>query len=219
MNVGYMFAVPLAETRMDNPESLCESLTQLFLEKERQGDTWRNELKRDTQHGPLFESRFDLFQWPDPPVRSLAGFCHTSLASVLKEICEYSDEEFSRLVFDYHSWFHVTRKGGYQGLHHHQNASWSGIFCVDPGDVMEDRPQSGAVRFHDSRSYADQYMDDGNRRLNVTCRHGSYQIQHEAGKLMMFPSYLDHEIFPYEGERPRVVVAFNCSINFDTQTA
>jgi hypothetical protein len=29
----------------------------------------------------------------------------------------------------------------------------------------------------------------------------------------MFPSHLNHEIFPYLGERPRIVIAFNCSIN------
>jgi hypothetical protein len=29
---------------------------------------------------------------------------------------------------------------------------------------------------------------------------------------VIFPSFLMHEIFVYRGERPRIVVAFNCSI-------
>ena len=211
MNLGYMFAVPLADFRMDDPQPLCDELSRLFLEKESQGDQYRNEIARDTQHG-LFESKFDVFHWTDAPVRQIAGFCHTGVATVVNELSDYSEEEFQSLVFDYHAWFHVTRKGGFQGLHHHQNASWSGIFCIDPGDTPEDFPNSGAVRFHDPRGSADQYRDAGNNRLKMPVQHGSYQIQHQTGKLIVFPSYLDHEVLPYHGDRPRIVVAFNCWI-------
>jgi len=215
MKLGHLFAVPLAELRIEEPAPLCAELGALFLAREAAGAEYRNEIRRDTQHGALFESRFDLFRWPDPPVRQLAAFCHRGVASVLRSVSDYTDAEFQRLSFDYHAWFHVTRRGGYQGLHNHQNATWSGIYCVDPGDDLPDRPQSGAVRFHDPRGFADQYMDAGNQRLNLACRHGSYQIRHEAGKLLVFPSYLTHEVFPYEGERPRIVVAFNCWVRLD----
>lgn len=217
MKLGHLFAVPLAELRMDEPEALSRELTGLFLAKEAAGDSFRNETRRDTQQG-LFESRFDLFQWTEPPVKRLTAFCHRAVASVLRSVSDYTDAEFGALRFDYHAWFHVTRRGGYQGLHNHPNATWSGIYCVDPGDELPDRPQSGAVRFHDPRGFADQYIDAGNERLNLTLRHGSYQIRHEAGKLLVFPSYLAHEIFPYEGERPRIVVAFNCWIRMKDAT-
>ncbi|MGH8496476.1 MAG: TIGR02466 family protein [Gammaproteobacteria bacterium] len=211
MKLGQIFAVPFAELRLENPEPLARELTELFLRKEAAGDAFRNEVRRDTQHG-LFESRFDLFQWRDPPVRQLTKFCHTGVASVLRGVSDYSDAEFNALRFDYHAWFHVTRRGGYQGVHNHPNATWSGIYCVDPGDGLPDRPGSGAVRFHDPRGFADQYMDAGNERLKVSMRHGGFEIHHEVGKLLIFPSYLKHEVFPYEGERPRIVVAFNCWI-------
>ena len=95
------------------------------------------------------ESKFDLFRWTDPPVAKLAQFCHLSLTETLRQLTTYSQEEFGRFRFDYHAWFHVTRRHGYQGQHNHPNASWSGIFCVDPGDVLPDRPDSGLVRFHE----------------------------------------------------------------------
>lgn len=212
MKLGHLFAVPLAEARLEDPQPLSRELSELFLAREHAGDEFRNETRRDTQHGALFESRFDLFQWPEPPVRRLALFCHRTVASVLKSVSDYSDQEFGHLTFDYHAWFHVTRRGGYQGLHNHQNATWSGIYCVDPGDELPDRPRSGAVRFHDPRGFANQYLDAGNERLKLALRHGSYEIRHETGKLLVFPSYVNHEIFPYEGERPRIVVAFNCWI-------
>ncbi len=213
MMIGQLFAVPLAEFRLEKPEPLLGDLKTLFLEAEEQGDKFRNRIRRDTQHGALFESRFDLFRWSQAPAQALAKFCHTAMATVIKELSDYSDEELGKLKFDYHAWFHVTRKGGYQGLHNHSNASWSGIFCVDPGDAVPDRPDSGVVRFHDPRANANYFMDAGNSRLKLAVRHGGYQIHHEPGKLLIFPSYVNHEVFAYMGERPRIVVAFNCWIN------
>ena len=199
MKIGYLFSVPLVEFRMDNHEGLCEQLTTLFLQKAEQDDGVRNEIRRDTQHGELFESKFDLFHWQDEPVKELAKFCHRALASTIFELSDYSEDEFSKLVFDYHAWFHVTKNGGFQALHHHQNASWSGIFCVDPGDSPQEFPYSGAVRFYDARGFADQYRDAGNNRLKLPAKFGGYQIDHEAGRLLIFPSYVDHEIFPLYG--------------------
>lgn len=212
MILGHLFAVPLAEERMPEAESLNKELTRIFLEAEEAGDQYRNEIRRDTQHGALFESRFDLFRWEQPSVRKLAAFCHGALAQVVAELSDYNKEELGQLKFDYHAWFHVTRKGGYQGLHNHQNASWSGIYCVDPGEPVADRPDSGVVRFHDPRANANYYLDAGNSRLKMPAHHGVYEVRHEAGKLLIFPSYLNHEIFAYAGDRPRIVVAFNCWI-------
>ena len=38
-----------------------------------------------------------------------------------------------RMLISSDSWFHVTRRGGFFALHNHPNASWSGVYCVDPG--------------------------------------------------------------------------------------
>ncbi len=212
MKIAHLFAVPIVEFRLDDHEALNGELTALFLEREAEGDAYRNEIRRATQGAAVFESRFDLFRWPDAPVRRLTAFCHQNVAATVQALSDYSDDELGKLVFDYHAWFHVTRTGGYQGLHNHQNASWSAIYCVDPGDSPVDQPDSGVVRFHDPRGCADYYLDAGNRRLKMPSTLGAYQVRHEAGKMVVFPSYLYHEIFPYRGERPRIVVALNCWI-------
>lgn len=212
MKLKTCFAVPLAELQMEQPDALCAELAGLFLDCEKEPEKYRNEIRRNTQHG-LFESRFDLFQWQQPAVQELARFCHAGVFNLVANLTGQSGDDLRRLRFEYHSWFHVTRPGGFQGVHNHQNASWSGIFCVDPGDQPEGQPQSGVVRFLDPRPGAFMYMDEGNRGLKTPFNHGAMQIRHEKGKLLVFPSYVMHEIFPYLGERPRIVVAFNCWIN------
>jgi len=210
MNIGNLYATPYAEVVHPDAARLCAELQELFLDCEKQGDKYLNKIQRDAQNGKLFESTFDLFYWQNKAVQELREFCHLSLATLLKQVSDYTDEEFSKLNFDYHSWFHVTRKGGYQGLHNHPNASWSGIFCVNPGDDIPESPESGSVRFHDPRNGANYYSDAGSDRWKYPFNIGGRKIQHQPGKLFLFPSFLNHEIFPYEGEKqPRIVVAFN----------
>jgi uncharacterized protein (TIGR02466 family) len=208
LNLQRLFSVPLTYFDMPAPERLNEALRKLFLECDGK-EEFRNAIRRDTQKGDLFESKFDLFTWPQPEIRELGMFCHTGISRVVQEVSDYTQDEFSGIQIDYHAWFHVTRAGGYQGLHNHSNASWSAIYCVDPGEDVPDRPESGAVRFHDSRTNANYFADAGNTRLTGEFAAGSYQIKHRAGRLWVFPSYVLHEVLPYLGERPRIVVAMN----------
>jgi uncharacterized protein (TIGR02466 family) len=123
---------------------------------------------------------------------------------------QHTPEDKKRIAFDMHSWFHITRRGGYQRTHNHPNASWSAIYCVDPGDT-DDTGQacSGIVRFLDTRTGADMYRDPANVQLTAPFTMGPWDLRHRAGQMVVFPSYLLHEISPYEGERPRIVVALN----------
>ena len=206
------FAVPIGRVTFPDVEPLCDALETLFLAKAAEGEPWRHQKYIDTMHGDLFESRFDLFRWPEAPVRRLAGLCHEALALHVGQLNGYDAAALEKLRFDYHAWFHVTRKHGFQGQHNHPNASWSGIFCVHPGDELPDRPDSGLVRFHDPRTHIDMYSDAGNRHLQPPWSMGTCDWRHRRGQLLLFPSYLRHEIYPYAGDRPRIVVAFNCWI-------
>lgn len=190
-------------------EDLNHELTELFRSKEKQGDQHRNPNKIGTQVGELFESTFDLFSWPDPPVRQLASECHTLLYHIVEKLNDYTKEEMDNLRFHYDAWFHITRHGGYQSIHYHPNASWSGIYCVSPGEKVDDRPESGAVKFYDPRAASFMHVDPGNDRLNAAFSGTPIYLNHKQGQLAIFPSWLMHEVLPYMGKSERVVVAFN----------
>ncbi len=115
MKVGYLFSVPLADLRLEQHESLDQELAELFLARESEGDKYRDPIRRDTQHGSVFESRFNVFDWPDPPVRQLAAFVHTSLASVVNSLSDYTPEEFTRLGYDERQVMSLFREPFYAG--------------------------------------------------------------------------------------------------------
>jgi len=214
MKIHSLFAVPLGEYQMppEQAEPLCAALKQLFINKVAQGTARSNETSRDTQKGQLFESCFDLYEWPETEVQQMATYVKTCLKDFLAQITELSPEQLDTCEYRFHAWFHITRRGGRQGIHNHSNASWSGIYCIDPGQPAADYPDSGVVYFHDPRSNANIYEDSGQKYLSPPFAHGALRVEHRAGRLVFFPSYLLHEIFPYFGAGERIIAPFNCRI-------
>ncbi|WP_368561724.1 TIGR02466 family protein [Pseudoxanthomonas sp. UTMC 1351] len=201
-----LYATPMLQSQLPDAAEINRQLTLLFLSLESEGKRHRDIIERDTQYG-IFESNFYLHKRKEPPVRMLFDFIDNALLAFIQGISAYSDEQMSNIEFEMHSWFHVTRQGGFQSAHNHPNASWSAIYCVDSGDSSA--AHSGAVRFHDPRTGSDMYRDPANENLQIPYRLGSWQLNHKPGQLLAFPSYLLHEVFPYIGERPRIVVALN----------
>lgn len=204
-----LFATPAMIARHPTAETLNPLLSALFLQWEQEGDKHRSHVKRDTQTG-IFESHFGLHLQRDPAVAELFRFVYQTLVAFVRGMNRYTPEDLQRIEFDMHSWFHITRRGGYQRAHNHPNASWSAIYCVDPGDPADDgQARSGVVRFLDTRTGADMYRDPANVQMRDPYTMGPWDLRHRAGQMVVFPSYLLHEIAPYEGERPRIVVALN----------
>jgi hypothetical protein len=209
------FATPIVSVSIPDFEQLNAELVPLFLAKEKAGDAFRHDIRIPTQVGPVFESRFDLFEWPDAPVQRLAGEVHNVLFSLVGRLNTYRPEEMADLTFFYDSWFHVTRTGGYQSIHYHTQASWSGIYAVQTGDSVDDRPESGQVKFYDPRGPVFMHVDPGNERLEPRYSAIPVYLQHRPGQLVLFPSWLMHEVLPYVGRSERIVVAFNAWIRRD----
>ena len=204
-----VFATPLVTATLPESDSLNRELTELFLEKEKQGNKYRTPVHIPTQVGDIFESTFDLFDWPEAPVQKLARECQRTLRDFVATINRYSNAEIDQFRFHYHAWFHITRRGGYQSVHYHPKASWSGIYCVRAGDKVDDRPESGMVKFYDPRGAVFMHADPGNERLTPTFSTTPVYLKHIEGQLVIFPSFLMHEVLPYMGEGERIVAPFN----------
>ena len=130
-SIQTLFPVPVAVDRHPAPAALNAALRTLFLSRE--GDEARNPSPYTERNDALFESRFDLFGWPDPTVRELREFCMARLLQLVQQLNQHPPERMRTLRASVESWFHITRRNGWFGVHNHPNASWSGVYCVDPG--------------------------------------------------------------------------------------
>jgi predicted 2-oxoglutarate/Fe(II)-dependent dioxygenase YbiX len=62
----------------------------------------------------------------------------------------------------------------------------------------------------DTRTGADAFLDPANQRLRQPFIVSDLDLQLQAGQLVVFPSYLFHEVTPYYGSDTRITVATNC---------
>ena len=70
-----MFPVPFAFDQHPAPEPLNAALRALFLAREGEGAAFANPHPYTERNTSLFESRFDLFAWPQPEIAELREFC------------------------------------------------------------------------------------------------------------------------------------------------
>ena len=194
VQVQPFFAVPFGFAQLENCATLNADLRALF--------TQRN--------GQVFESEFQLFRAPDAPVQQLKQFCFSSLLGLIAELNKYDEATMRRLLIHSDSWFHITRRGGFFGLHNHPNARWSGVYCVSPGQHDADKPDSGLLSFVNPATMSAMHSDAANANMRGAFGTGIRHVKFEPGQLVLFPSWVLHDVKPFEGDGERVTIAFNC---------
>jgi uncharacterized protein (TIGR02466 family) len=208
IQVHPLFAVPFGEVRLDDCERLNQELEALFLARET--DEHKNPSPSHIPQAETFESRFNLFRWPEACVQELRHFMLDAVARMVIETTTLRVADLPRLRFHNHTWFHISRYAGSFIAHNHPLASWSAVYCVRPGESMPERPESGVLRFLDTRQGADTYTDPANTPLHRAYALRPLEIRLTAGQMVIFPSYVFHEVAPFYGRDMRITVATNC---------
>ena len=89
-----------------------------------------------------------------------------------------------------HAWATVHRGGMHHLSHTHPDHMVSGVYYVSVP------PQAGGIIFSDPRGRFPPFDET----LTITPK---------AGDLILFPSWLTHEVAPTPGTTPRISIAFN----------
>ena len=211
------FAVPFAETLLTDCAALNADLAALFLAREAEGARYANPHPSMQITRQMFESEFEVFSWPEPCVQKLREFCLAALSRTIAQLNGYKAEEVARMQIASHTWFHVTRKGGYFGLHNHPMASWSGVYCVSAGQDDGAHVDSGKLHFSNPLQVANMFIDPANSHLRPPYAMSGRSYRLVPGQLVLFPSWVNHEVLPFFGEGERITVAFNAWFHLDEQ--
>ena len=208
IKVRALFATPFGEMRLQNCERLNRDLEALFLQRET--EEYRNPSPSHVPQLETFESRFNLFRWTESCVQELRTFMLNAVAQMVIETTSLKPQDIAKLSFQNHTWFHISRYAGSFVLHNHPLASWSGVYCVRAGENVPQHPDSGLLRFLDVRQGANAYLDPANATLQRAYALAPVELKLEAGQLVIFPSYVFHEVTPFYGRDTRITVATNC---------
>ena len=190
-----------------NSTDMANQLRDVILDCENEDFRKKNSPQRS--HDSVFESEFDFLSWKREPIPQFRELMVGYLGNFLKLVNEMKDDDLNKLKFDNDCWFHIYRNGGYFQPHNHPNASWSTIYCVDPGDeTPQNDSMAGHVMFTDPRQ-TNSYMDPANTNMRRDMSFNAIRLRLKPAELLIFPSYLYHTVEPYIGERPRISIAAN----------
>ena len=207
-----LFAVPFATSLYPDAKRVNPALRDYALAWEKSG-TAANPRPLTHRNDALFESHFNLFREENPAVQELKRFCWDQLLDVIGQLNGYDLATIQRLEIFNDCWFHVTRRGGFFGLHNHPNASWSGVYCVDPGRHDPDKNSSGVLSFVNPMLMNAMHIDAGIAKIPPPFGNQIASLRLGSGELVLFPSWVLHDVKPYEGDGERVTIAFNCWFN------
>lgn len=189
-----MFSTPVFWCVLKDVDALNAELRDLILEQERASTS----MVKSNQGG--WQSPSEFFRWEGAAVATLARYARRAVEVATSRIIPQN----LRMEFHLSSWAAVNRKGHYNTTHVHPMATWSGVYYVDPGDESPDSA-GGLLEFDHPIMASVMTFFPGvlpSARL----------VRPEAGMMILFPSYLQHSVRMYTGERPRICVPFNAHI-------
>ena len=191
MEIHQVFSTPLAYHKN---EDIVDGLKNYILDNPPQGID--SNVAIQIKHN-LKESSFDFFNSDHIIIKESMNYFANCL---LETIGQIQNKNLDYGVGFIDSWCHIGKKYSSHEVHKHSNCSWCGIFYVDIGDVG-----SGETVF---KNPIDSTFKDAGNNYAFT----SLRVIPENGKLVLFPSYLDHYQSLYTGDKERIVIGFNMTL-------
>jgi uncharacterized protein (TIGR02466 family) len=198
------FATPVVVATLPDAEALNLELRRIILERERQ--------EEGVQHSNLggWQSSWDFEAW--------GGAAARRLLDAARELATRMTSDRTgrpvRIAWKSNAWANVNRKGHGNEFHTHPGAYWSGTYYVDDGGIDQDHGLDGAFEIQDPRGVAPAMYAPhlGFAMPGGQSAGASELIFPKSGQLILFPSWLQHAVRPYQGDRMRISIAFNFSV-------
>jgi uncharacterized protein (TIGR02466 family) len=193
--IEHIFSTPIFWHALKHADALNGQLREVILEHEKTTPS----VAKSNQGG--WQSPPDLFDWDEPSIRSLHGYI---MAAVNAATARIGVPPKFKVEFKLYGWAAVNRKGHYNTTHVHPMSTWSGTYYVDAGDEAPDAPGAQLEFSHPITASPMNFFPGilPSARL----------VRPETGMIILFPSYLQHSVRMYGGERPRICVPFNAHL-------
>lgn len=191
----HLFFVPFFSHLWAGKADLNARLRDLILAREKEHPG-----QRKTNVGG-WQSTEDLHRWTGEAGQELVGMVTDLVNTATSQLFAHfqTSDEFS---WGLAMWANVNRRGDYNLVHVHPGSTWSCVYYVDAGDVDKSENEHGAITFFSP-------LLASTNSFFTKALPNQFTVQPEAGRMVLFPSYLQHQVHPYFGEKPRISIAIN----------
>ncbi len=203
INVQHLFSAPILSFAWKDMENLNDELGEIILARRREFPS-----ERMTNAGG-WQSAKDLHTWGGKAVQELLTKIDIAVYMISSQC--FGEEALDSLKEKWclAAWANVNEKGDYNNLHNHTGGIWSGVYYVSPGSEDPDYPLSGVITFKNP-TLAPLAID--NLKPPVFIREffrSEYSLRPQPGQMILFPSWLEHQVHPYFGQVPRISVSWD----------
>jgi uncharacterized protein (TIGR02466 family) len=198
--IHLIFPTPILVNNImeDDPQAAkhTASINKLMLDLEREDDGCKHNL-----HGG-YRSVDGFLKRSDPAIVWLRSII-VPRAKLLLGLVRGDD-----ILFDITGWGAVLRVGDAQNVHVHPGSVYAGVYYVTVPPEVGLKGSAGCLMFHDPRNGAPMMQLVRGKNFYGS---GSVQVCPKSGILVMFPSWLQHEVKPLlDGmSGPRIAISFN----------
>jgi uncharacterized protein (TIGR02466 family) len=196
-----LFPTPIAVFDLPGMDAVNAELAAQLLAEEQAVPSWH----RANVGG--WHSVPDLSQRPQPCFRTLMRAVVDQVTGVVRALAaDAGIEEVPAFRYGVTAWAMILRDGHYVTLHDHGDVHWSVAYYVDAGDSGDAAPEpSGRLAFVDPRR-------SGRSIPELPLFPTSFDLKPRTGALVVFPGWLQHHVHPYRGQRPRICVSANLTM-------
>ena len=198
-----LFSTPVVISELPDAPALNADLRAVIIDRET--------THPGTEHSNLggWQSDWDMDRWGGAAAIKLLAIGRNTANRVT------TDRQGNPVVLTWKAnmWANINRSGHGNEFHSHPGSFWSGVYYVDDGGIDADPALGGELEFMDPRGpgpamYA-PHLAFGKAGLSVGANE---TVQPKAGRLVMFPAWLLHQVRPYQGKAQRISIAFNLSL-------
>jgi len=158
-----------------------------------------------------WQSLPDFWDWPEPCVAHLKGEIDRGVQQIntMPTLLERRNEPSKRVSYQAYGWANVNRSGDYNMLHSHPGCDWSVVYYVATGKPSDESPMSGRIELRDPRPAAVFAKMPGFKSGQPML------IKPQAGLMLIFPAWIEHQVHPFTGEGDRISIAINVTLDRD----
>jgi len=150
---------------------------------------------------------FDLFELKTPVVEEFRNLMEQHVQAFLNYFCP--EQRKKKDTFIIRGWINVNRPGDFNTLHCHPGCFISATYYVKvPADM-----KGGEIYFRDPRGPAVAMYETPGIELPWVGSGIGIPVAPATGKLLLFPSWLEHRVEPFEGSGERISIAFNLALH------
>ncbi len=203
-HVFALFPTPIIHVDVPDSTALNAEL-KAVIERQRKTDI-------GTEHSNYggWQSTWDMEKWGGAPAVRLIAYARNSANRVT---CNRQGQSVA-INWRTNMWANVNRTGDGNEFHSHPGSFWSGVYYVDDGGIDGNPSLGGELEFMDPRApgvamYAPHLAFNVPGGLSVGANE---VVLPKAGRMVLFPAWILHQVRPYRGAAERISIAFNLSL-------